>query len=137
MYAERYEPVANNLVRKILLRKYCRKRMIQNVINRQAHIQRFRPFQRKNLRYDETKIAIIGTFTQFICIADGYCVLSRVVWQNWKRINIGKLANRFIYILLHPLQNWWNDLTFTFLGIAHAIVWIGIVTYLMDYYRNE
>ena len=58
----------------------------------------------------------------------GLAKLEGVTLENWQ--------NQFVYILLHPLQNWWNDLTFTFLGIA-LIVWIGIVTYLMDYYRNR
>ena len=58
----------------------------------------------------------------------GLAKLEGVTLENWQ--------NQFVYILLHPLQNWWNDLTFTFLGIA-LIVWIGIITYLMDYYRNR
>ena len=58
----------------------------------------------------------------------GLAKLEGVTLENWQ--------NQFVYILLHPLQNWWNDLTLTFLGIA-LIVWIGIVTYLMDYYRNR
>ena len=58
----------------------------------------------------------------------GLAKLEGVTLENWQ--------NQFVYILLHPLQNWWNDLTLTCLGIA-LIVWIGIVTYLMDYYRNR
>lgn len=49
----------------------------------------------------------------------GLAKLEGVTLENWQ--------NQFVYILLHPLQNWWNDLTFTFLGIA-LIVWIGIVS---------
>ena len=58
----------------------------------------------------------------------GLTTLDGVTLANWQ--------DKLLYVILHPLQNWWNDLTFTFLGIA-LIVWIGIVTYLMDYYRNR
>ena len=58
----------------------------------------------------------------------GLAKLEGVTLENWQ--------DQFVYIFLHPFQNWWNDLTFTFIGIA-LIVWIGIVTYLMDYYRNR
>ena len=58
----------------------------------------------------------------------GLTTLDGVTLANWQ--------DKLLYVILHPLQNWWNDLTFTFMGIA-LIVWIGIVTYLMDYYRNR
>ena len=77
----------------------------------------------------------MGTFTQFICIADGYCVLSE--WSGKTgRGNIGKLAESVCLHLVASIAELVDDLTFTFLGIA-LIVWIGIVTYLMDYYRNR
>ena len=58
----------------------------------------------------------------------GLAKLEGVTLANWQE--------QFVLILLHPFHNWWNDLTLTFFGIA-LIVWIGIVTYLMDYYRNR
>ena len=58
----------------------------------------------------------------------GLTTLDGVTLANWQ--------DKLLYVILHPLQNWWNDLTVTFMGSA-LIVWIGIVTYLMDYYRNR
>ncbi len=64
-----------------------------------------------------------------------YLLLSK--WfDNIRWSDIGNWQDKLLYVILHPLQNWWNDLTFTFMGIA-LIVWIGIVTYLMDHYRNR
>ena len=85
LYAERYEPVSRKFGKKESLQKNtAEKEMIQTVI-KQA------PSKERNLRYGrETKITM-GTFTQFICIADGYCVLSE--WSGKTgRGNIGKLA---------------------------------------------
>ena len=72
LYAERYEPVS---------RKFGKKESLQKNTAEKEMIQRYGR---------ETKITM-GTFTQFICIADGYCVLSE--WSGKTgRGNIGKLA---------------------------------------------
>ena len=64
-----------------------------------------------------------------------YLLLSK--WfDNIRWSDIGKLAGQTAVCDSPSTSNWWNDLTFTFMGIA-LIVWIGIVTYLMDYYRNR
>ena len=69
-----------------------------------------------------------GRIACYLLLLSGLTTLDGVTLANWQ--------DKLLYVILHPLQNWWNDLTFTFLGIA-LIVWIGIVTYLMDYYRNR
>jgi len=73
-----------------LAEKYCRKRN-DSKCNKTGSIQGSDHSKERNLRYGrETKITM-GTFTQFICIADGYCVLSE--WSGKTgRGNIGKLA---------------------------------------------
>lgn len=58
----------------------------------------------------------------------GLAKIGGVTLTNWQ--------DKLIYIICHPFHNWWNDLTFTGMGIA-LIAWIGIVSYLMDYYRNR
>lgn len=54
--------------------------------------------------------------------------LDGVTLLNWQ--------NRFAEVLLHPFQNWWNEKSIAFLGIAF-FAWFGMVTYLMDNYRNR
>jgi type IV secretion system protein VirD4 len=58
----------------------------------------------------------------------GLAKIGGVTLTNWQ--------DKLLYIICHPFHNWWNDLTFTGMGIA-LIAWIGIVSYLMDYYRNR
>ncbi len=40
------------------------------------------------------------------------------------------------YVLQHPFQNWWNDKTLGFLGVAF-IAWVMLVAWYTDYYRNN
>ena len=58
----------------------------------------------------------------------GLAKIGGVTLTNWQ--------DKLLYIICHPFHNWWHDLTFTGMGIA-LIAWIGIVSYLMDYYRNR
>lgn len=50
-------------------------------------------------------------------------------------VTITNLQESILYILQHPLDNWWNDKTPAFLIIA-LIAWLLIIGYIITYYRD-
>ena len=83
--------------------------------------------EKRKLPWGMLQVLLVGLLVISYFLS-GLATLDGVTLANWEE--------KLLYVILHPLQNWWNNLTFTFMGIA-LIVWIGIVTYLMDYYRNR
>lgn len=86
-----------------------------------------RPIQRRKLPWGFLTVLLVLMLI-LAYLLSGLMKLGGVTLLNWQ--------NRFAEILLHPFQNWWNEKSIAFLGIAF-FAWFGIVTYLMDDYRNR
>lgn len=69
-------------------------------------------------------LLVMLAVTYFLC---GLYVIPDVTFANFQE-KIG-------YIFMHPLQNWWNEKTGPFFGVAF-IVWIMVIAWYQDYYRN-
>ena len=86
-----------------------------------------RPIQRRNLPWGLLTVLLVLMLI-LAYLLSGLMKLDGVTLLNWQ--------NRFAEVLLHPFQNWWNEKSIAFLGIAF-FAWFGMVTYLMDNYRNR
>lgn len=86
-----------------------------------------RPIQRRKLPWGLLTVLLVLMLI-LAYLLSGLMKLDGVTLLNWQ--------NRFAEVLLHPFQNWWNEKSIAFLGIAF-FAWFGIVTYLMDDYRNR
>lgn len=67
-------------------------------------------------------ILIIGAY--FGC---GLMKLDGVTMSNYQE--------KLLYIVMHPLRNWWTDKTPAFMGCAF-IAWIMFIAYYLDQNRN-
>lgn len=86
-----------------------------------------RPIQRRKLPWGFLTVLLVLMLI-LAYLLSGLMKLDGVTLLNWQ--------NRFAEVLLHPFQNWWNEKSIAFLGIAF-FAWFGMVTYLMDNYRNR
>lgn len=86
-----------------------------------------RPIQRRKLPWGLLTVLLVLMLI-LAYLLSGLMKLDGVTLLNWQ--------NRFAEVLLHPFQNWWNEKSIAFLGIAF-FAWFGMVTYLMDNYRNR
>ena len=86
-----------------------------------------RPIQRRKLPWGLLTVLLVLMLI-LAYLLSGLMKLDGVTFLNWQ--------NRFAEVLLHPFRNWWNEKSVAFLGIAF-FAWFGIVTYLMDDYRNR
>ncbi|WP_334104141.1 VirD4-like conjugal transfer protein, CD1115 family [Muricomes intestini] len=50
-------------------------------------------------------------------------------------VNLTNFQDKLLYILLHPFQNWWNDKTVGFIGVAF-LIWVMFVAWYLDNNRN-
>ena len=50
-------------------------------------------------------------------------------------VSFNNYQESLLYILLHPLQNWWTDKTMAFIG-ATFLGWLMMVSWYINYYRN-
>ena len=62
--------------------------------------------------------------TYFLC---GLYLLEGVTIEN--------VQEKLLYIIMHPLYNWWSQKTFAWIGVAF-LGWIMFVAYYIDQYRN-
>lgn len=48
---------------------------------------------------------------------------------------IDRIAENFVYVFLHPLENWISEYTLPFLG-GTVVIWLLFVSYYLTYHRN-
>jgi len=66
-----------------------------------------------------------------LCVGTYFlCGLFRV-----EGVTLENVQEKLLYIILHPLQNWWTQKTLGFIGITF-LAWVMFVAYYLDQYRN-
>ncbi len=50
-------------------------------------------------------------------------------------VTLDNFQDSLLYILTHPLQNWWTENTLGFMGVA-LIGWVMFISWYLNYYRN-
>lgn len=73
----------------------------------------------------------------FLALFAILCLLTYLLCGLFKIPGVTTLnyQEKLLHILMHPLQNWWNDKTLGFMGIAF-LAWVMFIAWYLNYYRN-
>lgn len=69
-------------------------------------------------------LVVLCVITYFLC---GLFKIPGVTYDNFQK--------GLLYIVRHPIKNWWTDRTGAFLGIVF-LGWVMLVAWYLNYYRN-
>ena len=68
-------------------------------------------------------VVLLGV-TYFLC---GLFLIPGITLSNWQE--------GLLYIVQHPLENWWTDNTLAFMGLVF-VGWLMFISWYLNYYRN-